>query len=75
MDGGAWQTVVQGGHKEADVTHQLNNSKQRQQKGDVKGGVKRQYSVLYRLLRSTNKHLLSTCCMLGVVQCCVYNSE
>ena len=40
MDGGAWQTVVQGGHKEVDVTHQLNNSKQRQQKGDVKGVLK-----------------------------------
>ena len=37
MDRGDWRTIVQGGHKEADITHQLNNNKQRQQKGDVKG--------------------------------------
>ena len=37
MDKGDWRTIVQGGHKEADMTHQLNNNKQWQQKGDVKG--------------------------------------
>ena len=37
MDRGDWWTIVQGSHKEADMTHQLNNNKQRQQKGDVKG--------------------------------------